>query len=213
MIYLTVFVPLHYTGEKGWIFGLVCLGNAMSVFHERLLLLKSATVNRNLGFDDVCNEKHVVIAYYNSPGIFEVSNITGEMVRYPVWPVLWFGSMAWEWEMQQAFFKYNNIKPQWINIDNYTFDTNETTGQCTEGWDGAYFIQRKVADYAIPSYWLNKYCTMTAFSPAIEFTPYYWLTRYPREFPPTWNLLGLFTQGSTNKHINIKHLNQFEINI
>ena len=77
-----MFVPLNYTGAKGWIFNLVCPGNAMSVSHERLLLLKSATVNRNLGFDDVCNEKHVIVAYNNKWGVFEVSPITGEMVKY-----------------------------------------------------------------------------------------------------------------------------------
>ena len=53
-----VFVPLTHDGVKGWIFDLVCPGNAMSVTHEGLLLLKSATVNRNLGFDEVCNEEH-----------------------------------------------------------------------------------------------------------------------------------------------------------
>ena len=36
---------------------------------------------------------------------------------------------------------------------------------------------------------------LNAFSPGIVFTPYYWLTRYPLELPPTWNLLGLFTEA------------------
>ena len=52
---------------------MVCPGNAMSVSHERLLLLKNSTVNRNLGFNDVCNEKHVIVAYNNLPQVFEVS--------------------------------------------------------------------------------------------------------------------------------------------
>ena len=55
---------------------MVCPGNAMSVSHERLLLIKNATVNRNLGFNDVCNEKHVIVAYNNLPGVFEVSILT-----------------------------------------------------------------------------------------------------------------------------------------
>ena len=50
-------------GVQGWVFKLVCPGNANSVAHERLLLLKNATVNRGLGFDAVCDEKTVVIAY------------------------------------------------------------------------------------------------------------------------------------------------------
>ena len=60
-----VFVPLNREGAKGWIFNIVCPGNAMSVSHERLLLLKIAKVNRNLSFDEVCGEKHVLIAYRN----------------------------------------------------------------------------------------------------------------------------------------------------
>ena len=45
----------------------------MSVSYERLLLLKNATVNRNLDFNDVCNERHVIVAYNNLPTVFEVS--------------------------------------------------------------------------------------------------------------------------------------------
>ena len=60
----------------------------MSVSHEELLLLKNATVNRNLGFDDICREKQVSVVYNNEPAVFEVSNITGEMVKYPVAPYL-----------------------------------------------------------------------------------------------------------------------------
>ena len=52
---------------------MVCPGNAMSVSYERLLLLKNATVNSNLGFNDVCNERHVIVAYNNLPTVFEVS--------------------------------------------------------------------------------------------------------------------------------------------
>ena len=55
-------MPLKYEGAKGWIFNLVCPGNAMSVSYERLLLQKSATVNWNIGFYDVCKEKHILVA-------------------------------------------------------------------------------------------------------------------------------------------------------
>ena len=91
----------------------------MSVSHERLLLLKNATVNWNLGFNDVCKEKHVHVAYNNEPEMFEVSNITGEMVEYTVEPYVSFINIAFEWEIQEAFFKTNNIKPHWFN-NNYT---------------------------------------------------------------------------------------------
>ena len=191
-----MFVPLTHNGVKGWIFNLVCPGNAMSVYHEGLLLLKSATVNRYLGFGEMCYEKHVIVAYNNEPDIFEVSNITGMMVTsglYSVKPYVRYESIAWEWEIQAAFFKYNNITPHWINA-NYTWGTlNYTTGQ----WSGAVgLIQRDEADYAIwgfaGTYPRSK---VAAFSPGTEYTPDYWLTRYPRELTPMWNLLGLFTKG------------------
>ena len=164
----------------------------MSVTHEGLLLLKNATVNKNVGFGDVCKEKHVIVAYNNEPGAFEVSNITGEMVKWPGEPYVIFGTVIEEWEIQEAFFETNNIKPQWQNA-NYTWGTlNETTGQ----WSGAVgMIQRDEADYGLccfgGTYGRSK---VVAFSPGIEYAPQHWLTRYPRELSPTWNLLGLFTK-------------------
>ena len=112
-----VFVPLTHDGVKGWIFNLVCPGNAMSVSHKGLLLLKKATVNRNLDFGEICKEKHVYVAFNNDPETFEVSNITGEMVEYQVDPVVTYYNVAYEWETQAAFFKYNNIMPQWFNCN------------------------------------------------------------------------------------------------
>ena len=187
-----MFVPLTHDGVKAWIFNLVCPGNAMSVSHERLLLLKSATVNRNLDFDNVCKEKHVNVAYNNEPYVFEVSNITGEMVRYPVLPYVGYVSLALEWEIQAVFFKYNEITPHWINA-NYTWGTlNYTTGQ----WSGAVgLIQRDEADYAIWGFAVtHPRSKVAAFSPGIEYNPKHWLTRYPQELTPMWNLLGLFTK-------------------
>ena len=109
---------------------MVCPGNTMSSHHEGLLLLKNATVNKNLVFDDICKEKNVIVAYNNEPGIFAVSNITGEMVEYyPLHNIVNYWSMSWEWVIQAAFFKSNNINPRWINA-NYTWGTlNYTTGQ------------------------------------------------------------------------------------
>ena len=89
----------------------------MSVSHERLLLLKNATVNWNLGFNNVCKEKHVYVAYNNEPKVFQVSNPTGEMVKYPVENYVSFGNIAGESEIQAAFFETNNIEPQWLNAN------------------------------------------------------------------------------------------------
>ena len=178
----------------------------MSIYHEGLLLLKNeTTVVKNLGFDDVCKEKHVYVAYNNEPWIFEVSNVTGEMVKYPVLPYVTYVPVAYEWEQQAAFFKYNNITPQWINA-NYTWGTlNYTTGQ----WSGAVgMIQRDEADYAICCFaGTHPRSKVAAFSPGLGFGPYYWLTRYPLELPPTWNLLGLFTKVSqmSNQQSRLKY--------
>ena len=165
----------------------------MSVTHKQMLLLKNATVNWNLGFDNVCKEKHVIVAYNNEVRFFEVSNITGEMVEYPVTPYVSYARMAYEYEIQAAFFETNNIKPTWLNA-NYTWGTlNYTTGQ----WSGAVgMIQRDEADYALYGF-AGTYARskVAAFSPGIEYQPFHWLTRYPLELPPTWNLLGLFTKG------------------
>ena len=188
-----MFVPLTHDGVKGWIFNLVCPGSAVSESHEGLLMLKNATVNRNLGFEDVCEERHVIVAYNDEPWWFEVNNITGVLVEYPLENYMTYGNIAQEWEIQAAFFETNNIKPQWLNA-NYTWGTlNDTTDQ----WSGAVgMIQRNEADYAIccfaGTYTRSK---VAAFSPGIEYSPYYWFTRYPLELPPTWNLLGLFTKG------------------
>ena len=165
----------------------------MRVSHERLLLLKNATVNWNLGFDDVCKEKHAYIAYNSEPGTFELSNRTGNLMEYPVEPFLSYWNIAWEWETQAAFFKSCNIKPIWVDA-NYTWGWLDNV---TNQWTGAVgMIERDEVDYAIWGF-TGTYprSQVAAFSPGIEYMPYHWLTRYPQKLSPTWNLLGLFTKG------------------
>ena len=191
---------------RGWILKLVCPGYAMSISHEKLLLLKNATVNWNLSFSDVCTEKHVIVAYNNRRNYFEVSDYTGlmeshyqtievskgKMVKYPLMPYIVYRSIAREWEIQMAFFEFYNIQPKWLHANQIWGTLNDTTGQ----WSGAVgMIQRDEADYAIPLYeGAHRTSKVAAFS-ATLYAPYHWLTRYPQEHPPTWNLLGLFTKG------------------
>ena len=177
---------------KGWIFNLVCPGNAVSASHKGLLLLKNVTNSRKLGFDDVCQEKHVSIAYNNEANNFVLSNTTGEMVKYPAQPFVSFVNIAYEWEIQATFFESNNIKPHWLNA-NYTWGSlNETTGQ----WSGALgMIQRDEADYAIYGFGHTYARSKVAVLSLVDCSPRYWLTRYPKELSPTWNLFGLFTKG------------------
>ena len=142
----------------------------------------------------MCNKKHVNVAYNNDPGVFEVSNITGDIVKYPVRNYAMLSiNVAWDWEIQEAFFETYNIKPTWINA-NYTWGVlNYTTGL----WSGAIgMIHRDEADYALFCFGVtHEISEVSAFSPGTDFLPTYWLTRYPLELPPPWNLLGLFTKG------------------
>ena len=189
-----MFVPLTHNGVKGWIFNLVCPGNAMSVTHDGLLLQKVATVNRDLSFDEVCGEKHVLVAYKNQWGVFYVHE-EKVLVNYPqVRPYVHYSSIAKKWEIEESFFKSYNITPHWINVGYRTRSLlNDTTGQ----WSGQVgLIQRDEADYAIANFaGTHPRSKVAAFSPGIQYLPYHWLTRYPLELPPTWNLLGLFTKG------------------
>ena len=196
MYIVQVFVPLTHDGEKGWVFKFVCPGNSMSIIHDRVLLLKNATVNRNLDFDSVCKEKQALIAVKNQPNVFEVSTNTRELVRYPLRPYLGFFSIAWDWEIEAAFFELHNITPQYTFCD--TWGTlNDTTGQ----WSAAVgMIQRDEADYAACCFTVTHSRSKVAtFTSGINYFELYWLTRYPQRLSPTWNLLGLFTQGISSQ--------------
>ena len=112
----------------------------MSAFHEKLLLLKNATVNWNLGFDNVCKEKQVIVAYNNDPWKFGVwlGEMFGwvnkfQMLMYLKARYVSYGSMALQWEIQTAFFENNNIQPTWLHANQNWGTLNYTTGQ----WSGA----------------------------------------------------------------------------
>ena len=193
-----VYVPNTHDGEQGWIFDLVCPSNGKSASHKGLLLLKNDAVNGNLGFEDICKERHVRIAYNDHPQYFLLNSKLGEMVKLrdspgQPFPSVGFYGVAKQWEIQASFFKTYNVIPDWINC-NFTFGTlNETTGQ----WSGAVgVIQRKEADYAIFGF-LSTYdrSKVATFSSVTNYYPLHWLTKYPKKLSPTWNLMGLFTKG------------------
>ena len=195
-----VTVPLSHDGIKGWIFDLVCPGYALSVPHNRLLLLKNATVNWNLGFDKVCKDKQVSIAYGAWAGIYVNwdydNNRPFEDHLLAVQPRLMVlaepYNVAYEEEIHAAFFKRNNIRPQWHWTNVKVSTLNEKTGQ----WSGAIgLVQRDEVDYAVgsffPTYTTSKVVT---FSAAKTYSPIYLFSRKPRELSSTWNLIGLFTK-------------------
>ena len=193
----------------------------MSTFHERLLLLKNVTVNRNLGFDDVCKEKHAKIIFYENRNkktkkinrFIRISerlpdnHYYGDIKKYKLNPTVKpISNVAEYWEIEDMFLKVNNIKPEWIWINTINKDEkgllNETTGQ----WSGAVgMIQRDEADYAvknyIPSYEMIKVADL---SPTL-YAPLHWVT-CRREVSPIWNLLGLFTKVLLSlKCFNVKN--------
>ena len=111
-----MYLPTTHDGEQGWIFDLVCPGNVKSAYHKRLLLLKGETVNWNLGFEDICKERHVRIAYNNHPQHFEISDQSGEMVKLrdipsQAFPSVGFYGVSKQWEIQESFFKTYNVIP------------------------------------------------------------------------------------------------------
>ena len=187
-----VSVPLTRDGVRGWVFKLVCPGYAMSIYHDKLLLLKNATVNRNLGFDGVCNERHVNIAYWDKDLNFYVNENTGKLVEWKTYPVIGYGPVSLPWEVQAAFVKLNNIQPHWFN-STIMGSHNETTGQ----WSGPVgMIQRDEVDYAVLNTGGSQPKSKEFASAAVyQFAPDYFFTRYPRELSPIWNLTGLFTKG------------------
>ena len=173
--YLKVFVPLKRDGLKGWNFKYVCPGNALSISHDRLLLLENATVNRNLGFDDVCRERHAWAGYLNEPGWFEVSDTTGNMVEYPLKPFVGFYPVSRAWELQDGFYKFYNIKPHYVNSFRNWGTLDPKTGQ----WSGMVgMIQRDEVDWAFPLFYMtHSRSTVVTFSTVTHCQPLYWLTR------------------------------------
>ena len=65
-------------------------------------------------------------------------------------------------------------------------------------------VERDEADYAMWAFG-GTYgrSLVTVFSSPMTYLPYHWLTRYPNELSPTWNLIGLFTKGYKSQiHVN-----------
>ena len=94
----------------------------------------SGEVDEGKVWGDLCREKRVNIAYNNDPGYFEVNDKTGDMVRYPVFPITGLSDyIPWEWETLESFFINYNIVPVWINC-HYTWGWyDEEAGK----WTGA----------------------------------------------------------------------------
>ena len=79
--------------------------------------------------------KRVNIAYNNDPEYFEVDDVTGDMVKYPV-DILRsaeYSHIPYDWEILDAFFFNHKIVPVWINCNNTFGWYDEEYGN----WTGA----------------------------------------------------------------------------
>ena len=176
-------------GIKAWSFDFVCPGFAMSVSQKGLLLFKNSTAKKSLDFDLVCKEKQAVYAVKSQPFVFEVSE-TGKLVEYPVRPYLGFFSIAWDWELEAAFFELHNVKPKFIICDTWGI-LNYTTGQFTAAVG---MIQRDEVDVAAAGFAvMHSRSKVAEYTQGVTYFEMYWLTRFPKQLDPTWNLVGIFT--------------------
>ena len=194
-----MFVPKTFEGENHFHYKFVCPGNAMSATHNRLFVRESRNMILNLNLDELCGETHAYVAYNNLAKQFEVSDVTGEMLKYNFTHETGGSKISWEWEIQEAFFESNNIKPHWYNC-NFTWGRlNQSTGK----WDGGVgMIQKDEVDYAIFDY-AGTYgrSKVASIAPGQDHKTHHWLTRYPKQLSPTWNLLGLLTKVILSNHV------------
>ena len=197
-----MFVPLTWEGENQFHYKFVCPGNAESftAVYERLFVRKTIDIVLNLDPDELCGKTHAYIAYNNLAKQFEVSDLTGEMLKYNFTHETGGSKISWEWEIQEAFFESNNIKPHWYNC-NFTWGRlNHSTGK----WNGGVgMIQRDEVDYAIFDY-AGTYgrSKIASIAPGQDHKTHHWLTRYPKQLSPTWNLLGLLTKVIFSNHVD-----------
>ena len=197
-----MFVPISHDGFKGWVFKFVCPGNAMSITHEQLLMLKNATVN--LGFNELC-PIHVYIGLGRDHGQFYIDwywdwdweneewKIEYYMLEYPPIEVSdEYSQRSWDWEIQAQFFKSNNITPHWFG-DTSLVSLVESQGQLV--WTGFMgLIHNNKVDYCpVPKIVNTVALNMFADSSSVIKNPqYHWITRLPDQLPLHWNLLYLF---------------------
>ena len=162
----------------------MCPGNAKSLTHEKLLMLKNATVNQNMDFNELC-QPHVYIGLGLYQGQFSFEWDWEQwkwiMEEYPPIEVSnEYSRRSWDWEIQSSFFKSNNIIPHWI--DDYShlgflkMLLNNTVDYCP--------VPQTVNTVA-----LN---VLADASSVISNDPYHWVSRKPDALPLTWNLLYLF---------------------
>ena len=165
----------------------------MSITYEKLLLLKNARVNLNLGLNELC-PMHVNIGLGLNQGQFlfegkwywdwekEKWKHFYSMREYPPIEVSdEYSTRSWDWEIQAQFFKSNNLIPHWI--DDYSH------------YGFLKLILNNTVDYSpVPDfvYTDTDLNALADSSSVIKNPQYHWMTRKPGQLSLTWNLLYLF---------------------
>ena len=164
----------------------------MSITYEKLLLLKNARVNLNLGLNELC-PMHVNIGLGLNQGQFlfdsewywdwekEKWKHFYSMREYPPIEVSdEYSTRSWDWEIQAQFFKSNNLIPHWI--DDYSH------------LGFLKLILNNTVDYCpVPGIVNTAALNILADSSSVIKNPqYHWMTRKPDQLSLTWNLLYLF---------------------
>ncbi len=186
----------------------------MSSIHERLLILKNATVNRNLLFNDICREKHVKIAYSERADFLYVNKTTGHLIEWPKINVLQkdlSSQLSYPWEILNAFLEKNSIHPHWFDVGEGIEGRSifNVTGD-GKWWGGNGMIQRDEVDFRAAQV-MDGYSSVVMadcchHSPAIRNIKYHWFSRLPQELSPTLNLVYLFPEELRS------HILQFNFN-
>ena len=169
----------------------------MSISHEKLLMHKNWTVNRNNSFNDICGKRHVYIAYSAPNDFVTVNSVTGKLEEDPKDHEHGFTKISWNWEIYKSFLENNNIHPHWIDLGWMVGDAsyNHSTGKWAEGYGMLQSDQIDIlAVDVFDSFDSIQVANLSHWSPPIRHMKFHWFTRWPQNVSPIWNLIYLFPE-------------------
>lgn len=156
--------------------------------------------NINFVFNNICEKKHVNIAYSERADFLYVNRTTGHLIEWPKINILQrdlSSQMSYPWEILNAFFEKNSIQPHWFDVGEGV-EARSIFNATGDGkwWGGTGMIQRDEVDFraaqVMDGYSIVEFGKCCHISPAIRNIKYHWFSRLPQELSPTWNLLYLF---------------------
>ena len=156
---------------------------------------KNGRVNVNKGFTELCQKRHVHIAYSAENDQIAINGKTGRIEESPSDHELGFSRISLPWEILKSFVENNNITPHWVGVGWNIGSLNRSTGK----WSGGLgMIQNDKIDILSVDVFDSFDSTLIAktghYSPPIRHLKFHWFTRWPQVLSPTWNLLYLFPE-------------------